>query len=114
MGLGFHFPFSQLPLSEHPDLTRQLLDLGYEHVWTGKYAKWFEECARSQAGNSSSADPQVTGTFWDKQFFESRKDVIFLGTLDPTSVTFCYDMPLVSSPMDESLVQGNAESKFYN
>ena len=36
MGLGFHFPFPQLPLSEHPDLARSLLDLGYEHVWTGE------------------------------------------------------------------------------
>ena len=34
--LGFHFPFSQLPLADHPDLARRLLDLGYEHVWTGE------------------------------------------------------------------------------
>lgn len=36
MPLGFHFPFSKLPQRDHPDLTRRLLDLGYEHVWTGE------------------------------------------------------------------------------
>ena len=36
MGLGFHFPFSTIGLDEHRELTRSLLELGYEHVWTGE------------------------------------------------------------------------------
>jgi hypothetical protein len=28
-----------------------------EGVWKGKYAKYFEECARSQAGSTTSDDP---------------------------------------------------------
>ena len=69
----------------------------FEGVWTGKYAKWFEDCKRSQAGASNSDDPQVTWTIWNKEFFEQAKDITWTGSTDPTSVTFCYDIPGVSS-----------------
>lgn len=36
----------------------------FRGVWTGKYSKWFEECSRSQAGSSTSDDPQVPATFF--------------------------------------------------
>ena len=70
----------------------------FEGVWTGKYAKWFEECARSQAGTANSADPQVTATFWKIDWLESVSERVLLGTVDPTSATNCYNIPLFSSP----------------
>ena len=103
-----------------------------EDVWKGKYAKWFEECARSQAGATTSDDPQVTATFWDKEFFKAVTERVFRGTVDPTSVTYCYTIagiaPLVTGPMDQdgqilgndpehnaySMVFQNAFDYFYN
>jgi len=83
-------------------IVKNLWDI--ENVWTGKYAKWFEECARSQAGKTTSADPQVTATFWEKEFWEAVKEWIWIGTVDPTSVSFCYTIagiaPLVTGPAD--------------
>lgn len=29
----------------------------YNNVWIGKYARWLEECARSQKGATNSKDP---------------------------------------------------------
>ena len=75
-----------------------------EHVWTGKYAKWFEECSRSQAGATTSTDPQVTADLWDKEFYKAKKERLWLGTVDPTSKSSCYDIvgiqPLVTGPAD--------------
>lgn len=86
-----------------------------ENVWTGKYAKWFEECQRSQAGSSTSADPQVTATFWNKEFMESESNNIFVGTNDPMSVGFCYNIPLFSAPsMQDGLVTDGLQTKLYN
>ena len=85
-----------------------------ENVWTGKYAKWFEECSRSQSGSSTSADPQVTATFWNKEFVEPVSNKIFIGTNDPTSVGFCYNIPLASAPMQGDLVTDGMQSKLYN
>ena len=65
-----------------------------EGVWSGKYAKWFENCHRSQAGSATSTDPQVTATFWAKDFWDTAvTDHVFLGTVDPTSDISCYRLP---------------------
>ena len=65
-----------------------------EGVWSGKYAKWFENCYRSQAGSATSTDPQVTATFWAKDFWDTAiTDQVFLGTVDPTSNVSCYRLP---------------------
>ena len=69
----------------------------YEHVWFGKYALWFEDCERSQAGSATSDDPQVTATFWQKEFWEAVSEMLLFGTLDPASANQCIDLPLVSS-----------------
>ena len=65
-----------------------------EGVWSGKYARWFENCERSQAGSATSTDPQVTATFWSKDFYdETVDDKVFLGTVDPISNVSCYRLP---------------------
>jgi hypothetical protein len=43
----------------------------FEGVWSGKYARYFEECSRSQAGSNTSTDPQVKATFYKRDFFNS-------------------------------------------
>ena len=85
-----------------------------ENVWKGKYAKWFEECARSQAGSTTSDDPQVTATFWDKEFKKAVSEKVLRGTVDPTSVTYCKTIagiaPLVTGPADQhGMIYGNEE-----
>jgi len=85
-----------------------------ENVWTGKYAKWFEDCQRSQAGSATSTNAQVTATLWTKDWLKSSSDNIWIGTNDPTSVAFCYGIPLVSAPDSENLVTGGPTSKLYN
>ena len=62
-------------------------------VYKGRYAKYFEECHRSQAGSASSDDPQVTATFWEKDFIEAKEDKVLVGTVDPTSDHYCENIP---------------------
>ena len=64
-----------------------------EGVWSGKYAKYFEECSRSQAGSTTSDDPQVTATLWNKDFYDAISERVLLGSVDPESGTHCYSLP---------------------
>ena len=70
-----------------------------EGVWTGKYAKWFEDCVRSQAGSATSTDPQVTWTIWNKEFenWKAVSDWVYFGTVDPIANVNCYNIPLLST-----------------
>lgn len=47
----------------------------------------------------------MTATLWDKEFYEAVKEWILLGTLDPTSTSYCYTIagvaPLVTGPADQ-------------
>ena len=70
----------------------------YYGVYKGKYAQYFDECSRSQAGSSSSDDPQVTATFWEIEWFESKSEIVLSGSVDPISETACWNMPLFSAP----------------
>ena len=54
-----------------------------EGVWSGKYAKYFEECSRSQAGSTTSDDPQVTATLWNKDFYDAISERVLWGSVDP-------------------------------
>ena len=64
-------------------------------VWKGKYAKYFEECARSQAGSSTSDDPQVTATLWNNDWKESIAETLIWGSTDPESGTWCKSLPFI-------------------
>ena len=64
-----------------------------EGVWKGKYAKYFEECERSQAGSTTSDDPQVTATLWNKDFFDAVSERVILGSVDPESGSHCKSLP---------------------
>ena len=64
-----------------------------EGVWKGKYAKYFEECERSQAGSTTSDDPQVTATLWQKDFWDAISERVILGSVDPESGVHCYKLP---------------------
>ena len=77
-------------------LVKNLWDV--EGVWKGKYAKYIDECARSQAGASGSDDPQVTATWWERDFLDSVSERVLFGTLDAASLGNCYNLPLVSAP----------------
>ena len=85
-----------------------------EGVWTGKYAKYFEECVRSQAGSTTSDDPQVTATFWNKDFKDAVSETIIFGSVDPESGVHCYKLPGVpvysQDYMTGDLVQMSDES----
>ena len=65
----------------------------YNGVWTGKYAKWIEDCQRSQHGTTNSKDPQVTATYWQKDYYESITERIIAGSVDPESRVYCYKLP---------------------
>ena len=77
----------------------------FENIWHGKYAKWFEECERTQAGATTSEDPQVTADLWDKEFYAAIVERVILGSVDPTSKTHCHTIrgiaPLVTGPADQ-------------
>lgn len=62
-------------------------------VWKGKYATWFEECERAQAGSSTSDDPQVTATFFQKDYEDAISEKVLLGSVDPESRAHCYKLP---------------------
>ena len=62
-------------------------------VWKGKYATWFEECERSQAGSTTSDDPQVTATFFQKDYYDAVTERVWLGTVDPEGRVNCYRLP---------------------
>lgn len=62
-------------------------------VWKGKYATWFEECERSQAGSSTSEDPQVSATFFQKDYYDAVTERVWLGSVDPESRVHCYKLP---------------------
>jgi len=68
-----------------------------EGVWSGKYARWFEDCTRSQTDSASGDDPQVTATFWKKDFFDSISERVLYGTVDAESKSGCYKLPLIGS-----------------
>ena len=64
----------------------------YEGVWKGKYAKWFDECSRSQADSATGDDPQVTATSaWTRDFdrWEAISDKLWWGSFDPESSRWC-------------------------
>ena len=82
-----------------------------EGVWKGKYARWFEECSRSQADSASGDDPQVTATFWNKDFFDAITERVIKGTVDPESATYCYKLQLIGS--DTPVVATVATSEGY-
>ena len=76
-------------------LLKNLWDM--EGVWYGKYAQWFENCHRTSAGKATSDDPPVTYKIWDKEWVAQQKDWIWAGTLDPKSVSWCYNIPGLAS-----------------
>ena len=70
----------------------------FEGVYKGKLAKYIDECSRSQAGSSSSDDPQVTATFWQIDWFDEKSEIVLKGSVDPIGSFNCMNMPLVSAP----------------
>lgn len=62
-------------------------------VWKGKYAKYFEECARSQAGSTTSDDPQVTATLWNHDWRDAVGETVLYGSVDPESNNHCLRLP---------------------
>ena len=95
-------------------LVKNLWDI--EGVWSGKYAKYIDECTRSQAGSSDSDDPQVTATWWERDFISATSEYVFLGTLDPASARNCWNIPLVSAPAasPNNMVQYSGDLAWHN
>ncbi len=93
--LGINMTYRQEFMNCSKVLVKNLWDI--EGVYAGKYAKYIDECTRSQAGASDSDDPQVTATFWEKDFINSTSEYVLMGTLDPASKSNCYNLPLVST-----------------
>ena len=85
-----------------------------EGVWKGKYAKYFEECARSQAGSTTSDDPQVTATLWNKDWRDAISETVILGSVDPESGDHCGSLPGVPTYTQDletgDLIQTSNES----
>lgn len=53
--IKFKITYRQEYMNCSKTLVKNLWDV--ENIWTGKYAKWFEDCSRSQAGKTTSTDP---------------------------------------------------------
>jgi len=71
-----------------------------EGVWTGNSAKLFEDCEWSQ--NDSEDDPEVELDFTTWEILEKKSDQLFLGTVDPESVTYCKNIFGVALPYGSS------------
>ena len=67
-----------------------------EGVWTGKYAKYFDECHRSQADSATGDDPQVTATFLERDFADAVTEKVLVGSVDPESYEHCKALPFVT------------------
>ena len=93
----------------------------FQNVWTGKYAKWFDECSRSQADSATGSDPQVTATSaWTTDFtsLAAVTDRLWYGTFDPESSVYCWSfLPWVAAPTavneQTGLVEENPEYIWY-
>ena len=88
-----------------------------EGVYKGKYAKYIDECYRSQAGSSDSDDPQVTQTIWETDWAAARQERVLFGTVDPASASNCINLPLVSAPASlnkKDVVTASGELAWHN
>ena len=57
-------------------------------VWYGPSAKWFEKCEMSGETNS---ERRADFTTW--KFLPQRADMMFMGTVSPSTWTHCYCFP---------------------
>ena len=78
----------------------------FTDVYNGKYAKYFDECHRSQADSANGDDPQVTAIFYERDWFDAVVERLWRGTVDPESATGCKALPLIGTT---SAVNDNGE-----
>lgn len=52
----------------------------FSTTWTGFYAQYFEDC--NQSNNAEII-------LMDKEYFEAQEDIMFSGTVDAKSQTYC-------------------------
>jgi len=91
--IGFNSTYRQEFMNCDKVIIKNLWDT--TGVWSGKYAKWFEECERSQKDSATGEDPQVTATLWehDLERFPAIVEKVLAGSVDPTSAKHCTTIP---------------------
>ena len=72
------------------DCYKKVIDIFLDNstVWTGYDAKYFDECDRSGTAT-------VEAKTW--AYRESTQDIVKSGTVNPTSIGFCKNLPLIGT-----------------
>lgn len=71
-----------------------------EGVWQGKLAKFFETCKKS---DDKEVD-EVNIEFNTWEWYAKQEHILWYGTVDPTSVVFCYDLPFIAKTPSPSSI----------
>lgn len=73
----------------------------FDGVWKGKLSKYFEECEKSDADE----DDEVVAEFNTWEFLAEQTDMMWAGSVDPESVVFCKDLPLIAKTSNDPLTR---------
>lgn len=71
----------------------------FNGVWKGKTAKFFELCRKSDY--KEELEVEVEFNTWE--WFAERENILWYGTVDPTSAVFCLDLPYIAKGDDSSI-----------